>query len=119
MTVELLKCVLYFALIGVSGFLLGRLLPKGLFKWDRPPFRLLQWERQGAVYVSLGIRRWKERLPDMSVILPKLMPSKKMPKAATSSQLELMIQETCVAEWIHGLLCIAGFGCVSATCPSS
>lgn len=27
----------------------------------------------------------------------------KMPKAVTSDQVTLMMQETCVAEWIHGL----------------
>lgn len=107
-----IKCVLYFALIGVSGFLLGRVLPKDMFHWDRFPFRLYKWEKQGSVYNALGIRKWKEKVPDMSTILPKLMPSKKLPKAANSQELTLMIEETCVAEFIHGLLCVLGFGCV-------
>lgn len=110
--IHILRCLIYLALIGASCFVLGRLLPKGMFKADRPPFRLYSWERQGAFYDRLGIRRWKEKLPDMSAILPRLMPPKKLPREMSAPVLERMIQETCVAEWIHGLLCILGFGCV-------
>ncbi len=108
----LVRCLLYFALIGASGFLLGRLLPKRLFRAERFPFRLFRWEREGKIYNRVGVRRWKEKVPDMSAILPWVMPSKKLPANATAAQMERMIQETCVAEWIHGLLCILGFGCV-------
>lgn len=108
-----IKCVLYLAAIGVGGFLLGRVLPKGMFNAERFPYRPFGWERQGAVYDALGVRRWKERVPDMSAILPKLMPSKHMPANASSGDLLLMIRETCVAEFIHGLLCAAGFGCAA------
>lgn len=48
----------------------------------------------------------------MSKILPGMMPSKKLPKRATFAQLERMVQETCIAELVHNLLCIMGFGCV-------
>ncbi len=106
------RCVLYLALIGVFSFLLGRALPKSLFHWDRFPFRLYGWEKQGSVYKALGVQRWKEKVPDMSVILPKLMPSKRLPKGAGPEELTLMVRETCVAEFIHALLCVAGFGCV-------
>lgn len=108
----LLKCLLYLALIGVVSFLLGRALPKGMFHWDRFPFRPYGWEKQGSVYNALGVRKWKEKVPDMSTILPKLMPSKKLPKEAGVPELTVMLRETCVAELIHGLLCVAGFGCV-------
>ena len=41
------------------------------------------------------------------------MPSKKLSKSAvTAGQIELIIQETCIAEWIHGLLSVLGFGCI-------
>ena len=95
---KLVRCLLYLAAIGAGSFILGRVLPKRLFHWERFPFRPFGWEKNGSVYNKLGIRRWKEKVPDMSAILPKLMPSKKLP--------------TCVAEWIHGLLCVLGFGCV-------
>ncbi len=109
---SLVRCLAYLALIGASGFLLGRLVPKRLFRADRFPFRLYAWEQEGKIYNRIGVRRWKEKVPDMSAILPWVMPSKKLPKNATAEHVERMIQETCVAEWIHGLLCILGFGCV-------
>lgn len=108
---HLLYCLVYFALIGASCFVLGRIIPKS-FSPERFPFRLFGWEKQGTVYNLLCVRRWKEKLPDMSAILPRVMPSKQLPKRATAADLELMIQETCVAELVHGILCVLGFGCV-------
>ena len=76
------------------------------------PQDLQGFEKNGKIYHVFHIQRWREKLPDMSTILPGIMPSKKLPKKATSAQLERMVQETCVAELIHNLLCILGFGCV-------
>lgn len=109
---RLVRCLAYLAMIGASGFLLGRLMPKRLFRAGRFPFRLYAWEQEGKIYNRIGIRRWKEKVPDMSAILPWVMPSKKLPQNPTAEHVERMVQETCVAEWIHGLLCILGFGCV-------
>ncbi len=106
------QCFLYLAVLGTASFFVGRLLPKDWFSYEKPLFRCLPFEREGQIYNKLGVRRWKELLPDMSVLFPALMPSKKLPKDLTVEHLELMIQETCVAEWTHWLLCIAGFGCV-------
>lgn len=108
----LLKCLVYLAVVSVALFLLGRVLPKSWFHGEGFPFRPFRFEKEGRVYHTLGIRKWKEGFPDMSVILPFLMPSKKLPKNLTAAHVELMIQETCVAEWAHGLLCLLGFGCV-------
>lgn len=105
-------CLLYLAGIGIFFFLLGRILPKKWFHGDQFPFRLFRFEKEGRVYLALGVRKWKDGFPDMSVVLPFLMPSKKLPEKLAAEQIKLMIQETCVAEWIHGLLCVMGFGCV-------
>ena len=110
--VGFIRCVIFFALIGASGFLLGRVLPKGIFHGDRFPFMCFKWERQGAVYNLLGVKKWKEKVPDMSRILPKVMPSKRLPRSFTAGQVELMVQETCVAEMTHTLLAVVGVGCV-------
>lgn len=107
-----LKCVLYLAATGFALFLVGRIVPKNHFQAERFPFRLFRFENEGRIYDALRIRKWKDRFPDMSVLLPALMPSKKLPKILTSAQIVSMIQETCIAERIHELLCIAGFGCV-------
>ena len=43
----------------------------------------------------------------MSRLFKKLMPAKALTQQ-TAQDLPLMIQETCVAELTHGLLCLAG-----------
>lgn len=107
-----LKCILFLAATGFGLFLVGRVVPKDRFQADRFPFRLFPFEQDGRIYDALHIKKWKEGFPDMSVILPALIPSKRLPKVLTAAQITSMIQETCIAEWTHDLLCLAGFGCV-------
>lgn len=40
------------------------------------------------------------------------MHPKKLQKTMNVVQGELMVQETCIAELIHSLLCITGMGCI-------
>ena len=102
------ECILCFAsaaALGVLSFFLGRLLPK---RWLHPgkfPFRTYAWEDR--LWKALQIRKWQSKVPDMSRLFKKLMPEKKLTQQ-TAQDLPLMIQETCVAELTHGLLCIAG-----------
>lgn len=101
------RCVLYFAVTGILAFLLGRVLPK---KWFRPEsafFRCRKWERDGRIYEKLKIRAWQNRLPDMSRILPFMMPAKNI-RGDHRQRLSVMIRETCVAEAVHIGLCITG-----------
>lgn len=107
-----IKCVIYFAATGVLSFFLGRVLPKSWFSYNEFPYRLLPVERDGKLYDALGIRRWKDKLPDMSRILPGFIPSKRPGGSMTAAQADRMLQETCVAECIHTLLCITGCGCL-------
>lgn len=108
----LLSCFLYLAALGLCFFALGRALPKRWFRYDRFPYRTRAWERGGDWYLWTGVRRWKEIVPDMSKILPGLMPSKRLPGTFTPALLERMLQETCVAECVHIALGALGFGCV-------
>lgn len=108
----LLRCFFYLAAIGLASFLLGRMLPKKWMLYDRFPYSPFPFEKNGRIYQTFCIHRWREKLPDMSKILPAVMPSKKLPKRATATQIERMVQETCVAELVHNLLCILGFGSV-------
>ena len=100
------KCVIYIVVMGVVGFILGRLLPKRWFKYDAPPFRALPFENGGHFYRKLGIHRWHKRLPDMSHILPGVMKPKQLIGHITAAEAELMVQETCVAECTHALLSV-------------
>ncbi|MCM1181661.1 MAG: glycosyl-4,4'-diaponeurosporenoate acyltransferase [Clostridium sp.] len=80
--------------------------------YEHFPYRPLSFEKDGKIYNFFHIHRWRDKLPDMSKIFPDIMPSKKLPEKITSAQLERMVQETCVAELIHNLLGVLGFGCV-------
>ena len=108
---EFWKCALYIAQIGLLSFLLGRIIPKSWFGYDKIPFASLHCEHEGRVYEKLGIRHWQKKLPDMSRILPGSMPAKKIGKNFVR-ELPVMIQETCVAEITHWFLCVAGLRCL-------
>lgn len=106
-----IRCAIYFALTGVIGFLAGRIIPK---KWLRPRqgiFRCFPFEKDGKIYEKLGIRYWQNKLPDMSRILPFMMPAKKLGHNFYE-RLPEMICETCIAELIHALLCLSGLYCL-------
>lgn len=108
----LLKSLIYLAVVSVASFILGRVIPVQWFQYEKFPYCPFEFEKDGRIYRKIGVHKWKEQFPDMSVIFPKWMPSKKMPKAIDVEQATLMIQETCIAEMIHGLLGIVGFGCI-------
>ena len=103
----LIKSILFMALAGLASQLLGSLLPRRIFHGDRPPFAPFGWEKNGKVYERLHIRRWKDHVPDMSRIM-KNMVKKKLPAGSSSAHMNLLVQETCVAELIHALLIVAG-----------
>lgn len=108
---ELLNCVVWLAIVGFSGFLLGRMIPA---KWLRPDMGMFQpfaFEQNGRIYEKMGIRKWHKRLPDMSRILPFLVPAKNM-KGAYKKRLDVMIHETCVAEFIHHLMNLFALHCL-------
>lgn len=109
----LLRCFVYLALVGIASFILGRILPKKWFNSDAFPYKSFKFENEGKIYNKFHIRNWQKKLPDMSRLFPKLMPEKKFAdRERDVEKLPLMIQETCVAEFIHWLLFILGFGCV-------
>ena len=98
-------CLTYMLTLGLVFFLLGRVFPKHWLHPDRFPFRTYAWEE--TLWKALQIRKWQAKVPDMSRLLPKLMPAKALTQK-TAQDLPLMIEETCVAELTHGLLCLAG-----------
>ena len=108
---DFLHCVIYLALVGGLGFVAGRLLPPNWPDPDGGVWDDFPWERGGRIYEKLGIRRWQKKVPDMSRILPWAIPAKKL-DGRDVGRLPLMIRETCVAELIHWLLCLAGLYCL-------
>ena len=106
------RCLVFIIVLGIVSFALGRLLPKKWFHFDRAPFCAFAWERAGRVYTKLGIHHWQSRVPDMSRFFPKLMPAKSLERLPDQTGLLTMIQETCVAEAVHVVLCLFGIACL-------
>ncbi|HIR64479.1 MAG TPA: glycosyl-4,4'-diaponeurosporenoate acyltransferase [Candidatus Faecousia faecigallinarum] len=95
--------VKYIALAGILSHVVGEALPRRWFHHDRFPYRTCAWEREGKFYESLGIRRWKDRLPDKSKYTRHTF-TKEMRGHESQDSLIRFLQETCVAELVHWVL---------------
>ena len=51
------------------------------------------------------------KVPDMSRIMKKFMKRKELPKGFGGEEVRYLLDETCIAELIHSLLCVAGLHC--------
>ena len=103
------KCLVYIIALGVVSFVTGRLLPKRWFKSDCFPFRCNEKEKK--LYKALRVKDWQNKVPDMSRVFTKLMPAKKL-NAGTLADIPRMLEETCVAEFIHVVLSVLGLTCL-------
>lgn len=103
---------LYLCFISILAFPLGRMIPKKMVHHDRFPYRPFKWEKNGKVYSRLEIRRWMNKLPDMSRIFPSAMKRRELQKDFTADDVSELIDETCVAEFVHTALCILGLFCM-------
>ena len=100
-----LKSVLYVAALGIAAHFIGEALPTAWLRYDRFPCRAWKWERGGKIYDKLGIRRWKDHLPDMSRIMRDMIP-KKLGRCPTAADTRRLVLETCRAELVHWGLCL-------------
>lgn len=112
----MLSALIYFAVIGVVFFIFGRVMPKDRIDPRAFPFRLYAFEKDGTVYRSLLVHRWQNHVPDMSRILPHMMPEKKLGTHFDLQTVQALLAENCTAELIHWLLCVAGLFCLKL-CP--
>ena len=99
------RCALYLAVLGVAAHPLGQALPRKWFCAEKAPWRSAPWEKGGRIYLKLGIRKWKDHLPDMSRLMPDMV-KKKLAAADPMS----LVQETCVAECVHCWLVVLSVG---------
>lgn len=104
-------CFIYLMSIGIIGFVLGRFLSRLKFYPEHFPYKLYKFEKDGMIYDNIKIRKWQNKMIDMSRIFPKLMPTKKLDKDI-HKKLPVLIKETCVSEMIHYMLSIAGLYCL-------
>ena len=94
------RALLYLATLGVLSHVIGQALPRRWFHGDGRWFRPAAWEQNGRFYQRLHIRRWKTRLPDKSRVVKSMVP-KRLEGEPDTRQLDLLVQETCVAEVVH------------------
>ena len=113
---NILYAILYLILLGVASHYVGQWLPRRWFHPDRFPFRSWKWEQEGSVYRRLGIQHWKDLVPDMSKILPDMVP-KRVSSRETAEEAMILVQETCVAEVVHAALMVLAIGIV-LICPN-
>ena len=102
------NCILYMAVLGIAAYPVGRIISK----CDPDPesflFREQPWELGGKIYEKLNIKQWQAKIPDVSKVLGRWMPRKKLKIGLTAENVRTMIRETCTAELVHNLLNIAG-----------
>lgn len=99
-------CAVTLMLVGIFVNPLGNALPRRWFHADRFPYKCYEWEREGKVYQRIAIQKWKDVVPDMSRINPRMV-SKRLGALPTAAQVERLVQETCVAEFTHWALIFA------------
>ncbi|MCX7619783.1 MAG: hypothetical protein N2037_02930 [Acidimicrobiales bacterium] len=82
----------------------GHRLPPHRLSTDSSLTRLRSWEQNGRLYVRLGIKRWKDRLPEAGSFFRGGMSKRRLP-GHRREDLERFAVETRRAELVHwGLL---------------
>lgn len=99
---DFIRSVVYVCLLGVLSNPMARLIDRDKIDHGKFPFREFAFEKGGKIYEKIGIRR-KDKVPDMSVILKKLI-RKEVRTDFSAADIRRQIQETCVAEFVH--LCL-------------
>lgn len=97
--IVLLDALVWAAWSVVVGYAAHR-LPDRRLAHDGPLSRLRPWERGGRVYERIGIRRWKDRLPDFGGLFPGGVSKRSLISRSTPDLLRLTA-ETRRAELVH------------------
>jgi glycosyl-4,4'-diaponeurosporenoate acyltransferase len=75
-------------------------LPRARLAHDGPLTRLRPWERQGRVYERFGIRRWKDRVPELGAAFRGGVSKRALGGRGTATLAEFAA-ETRRAELVH------------------
>ena len=102
------NCILYMGFLGIISYPVGRFISKRDPNPDGFLFRERAWELGGKIYEKLHIKSWQSKIPDVSKVLHRWMPRKKLIVGFNAETVRMMIRETCTAEAVHSLLNVAG-----------
>lgn len=110
---EFIYCIIYLLVASIVIYLLGRVIP---YKWINEnafPFKSFAFEKNGKIYEKLKIKKWKNKLPDASQFISKVVkrvPAKNL-EGNCGKKIPILIKETCKAEFTHFIASVAGFYC--------
>lgn len=102
---KIFNSALYVGILGVAAHFVGESFDRERFNENAYPFACRRWEQGGKIYRKLGVRVWKDRVPDMSRVLPDMFP-KRISDSGDVETVRRLIKETCVAEFVHNCLSI-------------
>lgn len=105
----IVHAVLYTASLGIVSHYVGQALPRRWFHPDRFPYRSFSWEQDGQIYRRLGVHHWKDLVPDMSKVMPDMLPKRVNLRGSAAEAMSLVL-ETCVAEAVHAALMVLSVG---------
>ncbi|MEG0145202.1 MAG: hypothetical protein RR452_02455 [Clostridia bacterium] len=97
---QILYALFIFVVIGSMAFPFGQMLPRRNFDYRAFPFAPFKFEKGGMIYTKLRIQFWKDKVPDMSQHVKSAF-RKKITVFRSTDYLDILIRETCVAEFVH------------------
>lgn len=106
---KLVYSAVYVAVCGFVAYLIGEAMPRKWFNERKFPYSEFEWEKNSEIYKTLKVKKWKNKMIDMSKIFTGMIP-KAIKLGANSRDLRVLIKETCVAEFVHWVLCIISGG---------
>ena len=89
--------------MGMTSLIIGELIPKEWYKYDKFPFASYKWEKDGTIYAKLGVHYWKDSMPDASKIF-KPMFKKKLDIPLNTEHIKHLLLEMCNGEVVHATL---------------
>lgn len=99
--------ILLFALLSMLNTAVSLILPESLFIYTKWLFKERKWEHGGTIYQKLfNIKKWKDRLPELSDIVKKNFSKKKLP-SFNVEYLKKYIVESCRSEMCHWMIVIS------------
>lgn len=99
--------VIYVAFWGIVAQLIGPLLPRKWFDAQRFPYAAFEFEEDGKIYSAMRVQKWKKKLPDISRFSKRMRP--KRISTMSSKDIDALVAETCVAEFVHVALSVLSF----------
>lgn len=105
---EYLKFGWIVILYGFASHFYGEAIPEKWFDYTKKPYLPWKWEQNGRIYEKkLHISKWKEVSMDAAKAFPMSI-QKKIGPDLSFAHLDLLLRETCRAEFVHYTIILGG-----------